>query len=232
MVRFKIFVKTEGVYRVNHQGQTSVEYDVFVGPLLTPMSESERLVCSFAFASILSSPNVAAFSRPFQDNYTALQSQIETLCLPLLDDDDKKSKAMMLKQLIQTNDYVGVSVLVAIDVDGGEHHPLHDWLINSCCNGTIVTAWHDQAMRNLAMCFLIKKEHRRALEIVERVAFRNPDWLDIQIFVAQILGEMPGAEPEATQKVTDLRRTYRLTPDDEARLAAIETEITKRRDRT
>jgi hypothetical protein len=43
--------------------------------------------------SILSGPGVGSFSQPFQSNYTALQTQIETLCLPFLKDDDKKSKA-------------------------------------------------------------------------------------------------------------------------------------------
>jgi hypothetical protein len=81
---------------------------------------SERLICLLAFASILTSPSVGSFSQPFQSNYTALQTQIEALCLPFLKDDAKKSKATTLKQLIQTNDYVGVCVHVALDLDGGD----------------------------------------------------------------------------------------------------------------
>ena len=158
------------------------------------MSEPERLICLLAFASILSSPGVGAFSQPFQSNYAALQAQIETLCLPFLKDDDKKSKGTTLKQLIQTNDYVGVCVLVALDLDGGDQHPLYAALMDNCCNRSIVTAGHDQASRHLAMCFLLKKEHRVAFEIAEGLASRNPDWVDIQILVAQILGDTPGAE--------------------------------------
>jgi len=78
--------------------------------------------------------------------------------------------------------------------------------MDNFCNGSIVTAGHDQASRHLAMCFLLKKEHRMAFEIAEELASRNPDWVDIQILVAQILGDTPGAEEEAAQRVASLRR--------------------------
>jgi hypothetical protein len=192
------------------------------------MAEPDRLVCLLAFASILSGPSVGSFSQPFQSNYVALQTQIEALCLPFLKDEDKKSKATTLKQLIQTNDYVGVCILVALDLDDGDQHPLHGALIDNCCNGLIETAGHDQASRHLAMCFLLKKERRTAFEIAEGLASRNPDWVDIQILVAEILGETLGAEDDAARKVASLRHAYKLTADSEVRLAAVETEIPKR----
>jgi hypothetical protein len=229
LARFKTFVKAEGVYRINHKGQSTADYDALVGSLTTPMSASERLICLLAFASILSGPGVGSFSQPFQSDYAALQTKIEALCLPFLKDDAKKSKATTLKQLIQTNDYVGVCVLVALDLDDGDQHPLHAALMDNCCNGSIVAAGHDQASRHLAMCFLLKKEHRMAFEIAEALAARNPDWMDVQILVAQILGDTPGAEEEAAQKVASLRRAYKLTTEGEAHLAAVEAEIAKRK---
>jgi hypothetical protein len=77
-------------------------------------------------------------------------------------------------------------------------------------------------------CFLLKREHRTAFEIAKGLASRNPDWVDIQVLVAQILGETPGAEDEAARKVASLRHAYKLTADSEARLAAVEAEIAKR----
>jgi hypothetical protein len=79
------------------------------------------------------------------------------------------------------------------------------------------------------MCFLLKKEHRMAFEIAEALAARNPDWIDVQVLVAQILGDTPGAEEEAAQKVASLRRAYKLSTEAEACLAAVETEIAKRK---
>ncbi len=191
LARFKTFLKAEGVFRLNHRGQTSADYTAVVDSLITPMSVPERLVYLLAFASVLCGPGAGPFAQPFQSNYAALQTQIETLCLPFLKDDDQKSNAATLKQLIQTNDYVGVCVLLARDLDGGDQHPLHAALMDNCCNGSIAAASHDQALRYLAMCFLLKKEHRIAFEVAQGVASRNPDWWKIQILVAQILGDTP-----------------------------------------
>ena len=67
-----------------------------------------------------------------------------------------------------------------------------------------------------------------ALDIVEPLASRNPDWLDIQVLVAQILCDTPGAEQEAAAKVVSLRRAYKLTAQAEGHIAAAEAELTKR----
>ncbi|MCP1173647.1 hypothetical protein [Ralstonia chuxiongensis] len=227
LARFKTFVKAEGTFRLNHKGQTRVDYDTFVGSLTTSMTEFEQFVCVLAFASILSGPRVGSLSSPFHGNYAELQKKIEALIVPLLkDDSDKGSKRTTLHDLIQTNDYVGVCVLVAIEL--GDQHPWHTVLVDCCCNGSIADAGHDQAARHLAMCFLLRKEHHLAYEIVEGIASRSPDWVDIQVLAAEILGETPEAEEQAKQRISSIRRTYKLTSDLDARLCAIETEIEKR----
>jgi len=231
LARFKTFVRAEGTYRINHKGQSTADYDAFLGSLMAPMSGAERLICLLAFASILG-PGVRSIFQPFQSNYASLQSQIEALCLSFLNDDTKKSKATTLTQLIQTNDYIGVSLLIVLDLDGGDQHPLHAALIDHCCNGSIVAANHDQALRHLAMCFYLKRDHHRALEIAQGLAARNPDWVDAQILVAQILGDTPGEEEKTAKKVADLRHAYKLTPEVEGRLAAVEAEIAKRKSST
>jgi hypothetical protein len=228
LARFKTFVKSEGLYRTNHKGQTTADFNAFVNALLTPMSPDERLICKLGFASILGGPKGGPFLKPFESNYAALQTEIETLCLPLLEDDANKTKAAVLKKLIQTDDFVGVCVLVALDLDGGDKHPLFAALVDNCCNGTIAAANHDQAARHLAMCFILKKAHHFALEVAKPLATRNPDWIDVQILVAEILGQTVGAEREAAERVDGIRSAYKLTAAFEARLAAVETEIAPR----
>lgn len=227
LARFKTFVKVEGPFRINHKGQTRIDYDTFVSALTTSMTEFEQLVCALAFASILSSPGVGSLSSPFQSNYGQLQERVEALVTPLLnDDDDKGSKRTTLRGLIQTHDYVGVCVLVAVEL--GDEHLSYTALVDCCCNGSIAVAGHDQATRHLAMCFLLRKEHHLAYEIVEGIASRSPDWVDIQVLAAEILGETPEAEEQAKQRITSIRRAYKLTSDLDERLRAIETEIEKR----
>lgn len=226
IARFKTFVKDEGLYTLNQKGKTRVEFSRIIDALMKPRQKNERLIFLLAFASILSAPGWDLFSTPFKSNYEQLQNNIEDIIIPLLKQNSDSSKATTLKKLIQSNDYVGVSLLLAIDFE--EPHPLRLELLESCCNGSISTAGHDQAARHLAMCFLLNKDHHAAFDIVQRLASRNPDWVDIQILGAEILGETVGSEKEATKWITGLRRSYKLNPELEIRLKEIEAEITKR----
>jgi hypothetical protein len=192
------------------------------------MSPDERLICLLGFASVHTGPLAGVFTTPFNSNYTALQAELEMLILQLLNDDDANSKVAMLKQLIQTHDYVGVSVHIAINLNSGENHPLYAALVDACCRGTIIAASNNQASRHLAISYVMKKDHRFAFEIAGPLADRNPDWIDAQILVAQILGEIVGAEADARKRVSSIRSAYKLSPMQEAALAAVETEVQNR----
>ena len=227
MARYKSFIKNEGVYRANHKGHVKVEHDALVASMTQAMSPDERLICLLGFASAHTGPLAGVFTTPFSSNYTALQAELEMLILPLLND-DANSKAATLKQLIQTHDYVGVSVHIAINLNGGENHPLYAALVDACCRGTIIAASNNQASRHLAMCYVLKKDYRFAFEIAGPLAERNPDWIDAQILSAQIQGEIIGAEAEARELVSGIRSAYKLSTIQETALAAVEAEVEKR----
>jgi len=229
MARYKSYLKNEGLFRANHRGQTRVDHDTIVTSMTGTMTPEQRLICLIGLASAHSGSLAGVFTESFSSNYAAFQAEIEKLLVPLLNDDAARSKATVLKQLLQTHDYVGVCVQAAINLDGVESHQLFPALIDSCRNGTIVAARHDQATRHLAMCFILKKEHRTALNIAGPLADRNPDWTDAQILVAQILGEMAGLEAEARERVTRIRSAYKLSVTQEAGLAAVEAQIESRR---
>lgn len=227
--RYKSYVKNEGLSRANHQDQTQADHDKLVASFTDTMTPDQRLVCLLALASVHTGPLAGVFTKPFSSNYTAVQAEIEKLLLPLLNDDAAQAKAAMLKRLLQTHDYVGVCVHIALNLDGGESHPLFPALIDSCCNGTIIAASNNQASRHLAMCFLLKKEHRFGLQVAEPLAARNPDWTEAQILVAQILGEIVGAETDACERVSSIRNAYKLSAAQEVLLAAVEAEVQGRR---
>lgn len=226
---FKTLVLSEGLYRVNNKGNIRADYSASVGSLTASMAPLEMLICSLAFASILSGPKIGPVSQPFADDYARLQINIETLCAPYLKDDAKLSKAKTLKQLVQTHDYVGVCVLLAIDLQDDARKQLREALIDACCNGSIVQTAHEQAARHLAMCFLLRKDHGRALQIARGIATRNPDLIVAQILVARILADKPGSEHDAIQKIADIRRLYKLDASSEATLAAAEQAVMTRK---
>ncbi len=228
MARYKSYLKNEGVFRTNHRGLTKIDHDALVTSMTGTMMPDQRLVCLLGLASAHTGSLAGAFTQPFSSNYAVFQAEIESLILPLLNDDAPQSKAAVLKKLLQTHDYIGVCVQVAINLDGVENHPLFPALIDSCCNGMIIAAHHDQAKRHLAMCFVLKKEYRTAYEIAEALAARNPDWTDAQILAVQILGDIASAEVEVRDRVSSIRSAYKLSATQEAALAAVETEIQSR----
>jgi hypothetical protein len=228
MARYKYFIKNEGLFRINNQGRTKVEHDALVASMTQAMSPNERLVCLLGFASVHTGPLAGVFTTPFGSNYTVFQAELEMLILPLLNGDEANSQAALLKQLIRTHDYVGVSVHIAINLIGGESHPLYAALVDACCRGAIIAASNNQASRHLAMSYVIKKEHRFAFEVAGPLADRNPDWVDAQILAAQILGELVGEEAEALGRISRIRSTYMLAPMQVAVLAAVETEVQNR----
>lgn len=227
---FKTFVKAEGLYRLNYQGRTKNDYQSFVNVLTASMPPRELLLTTLAFASILSEPAIGSFSRPFASDYAAHQAQIQSLCAPYVENSADGTGLATLRQLIETNDYVGVCVHVAISLEPecNARKQLRELLLDECCNGAIATAGHDQAARHLAMCLLVKKEHARALEVAKAIAARNPEWIVAQVLVAQILAAMPATGDEATRQIANVRRSYQLDPDGEAALVAAEQLIAQR----
>jgi hypothetical protein len=226
---FKTFVAAEGPYRFNNKGRTRIAYGAYVNSLTAPMAPPELLVCSLAFASVLSGPGIGSLSQPFAEDYSRLQGDIEKLCGPCLKGDAGPATAKELKELILTHDYVGVCVLLAINLQDDAYNYLREALINACCSRAIVTAAHDQASRHLAMCFLLRKDHGMALQIAHEIATRNPDVVAAQVLVAQILAEKPGSEDDAIQKIGEIRRLYKLGADSDATLAAAERDVITRK---
>ena len=225
---FKLFFKSEGLFRINHRGQTIRDFDEQVAALLAGLSEDQKTVCLLAFASIMTSRRFSAFCKPFEANYAALQARLTQRCSPLIGPENNAQQVETLKQLIGTHDYVGVCLLVATTQQGGEGNPLYALLLDNCCTGNIVAAAHDQANRHLALCFFLKKNLEVALELATGIATRHPDNVAYQILVAQILGEQIGSEASALQKVAEIRRTYRLDADQQALLAKVEAEVAGR----
>jgi hypothetical protein len=148
---FKTFIKSEGLLRINNKGRAPADCDAFVHGLTNSMSEPELLICLLAFASLLSGRQLNTFLKPFENDYKALQRRIEVLCLPYLKDTAAGDKASLINQLIETYDYVGVALLIAVELENDPCVLLREGLLNCCCRGEVAAAPHDQANRHLAM---------------------------------------------------------------------------------
>ena len=228
IAQYKSYVLKEGTLRINNKNHPKQDHDTLVSALTQGMTADKRVECLLAFASVYARPLFSTFRKTFSTEYNGLQLEIERLLVPFLKSDAPQSSVQTLKDLLQTHDYVGVCVHIALNLDGEERHPLFSTLIESCINRTISTAPNDQAARHMAMCFILKKDYQNALCCAEPIATRNPDWIEAQILVAQVLGEIVGEETATQQKVNAIRNIYTLTADQQAQIADVEVTIQNR----
>jgi hypothetical protein len=223
---FKTYVKSEGIHRVNNRGSTIIAYDEFVAPLTAGLTPDTALLQELAFAGILSSPD--SLSQAFRSEYGLLQTEIEQLCEPYLHAATRSEKIDILRQLIQSHDYVGVSVLIAGELEDRPTDLLRNALLECCRYGWIPCARHDQAERHLAMCFHLLGDNITSLKVARGIARRNPDQVRPQLLVAQIMATIPGSEADTSETVASIRRIYRLGKEEESTLLWIEQELSKR----
>jgi hypothetical protein len=228
LASFKMYIRTEGPHRFNRK-RREIELKDYVGKLTMGMAPPEQLVCFLAFASAMNGADVGAFAQSFATDYAQLQIDIEASCLGHLKNVVESGKALTLKQLVQTHDYVGICVLLAIDLKGESPNPLVDGLIDACQVRSIEAARHDQSVRHLAVCALLAKDYNGALQLAQNLGTRNPDVIAYQILVAQILVEKPGSEDEALERVINIRKLYNLSIEDESLLSGLEQEADKRK---
>jgi len=81
VAKFKIFIKNEGLFRVNNRGKIQKDYKVLVDSLVGgALNNNERTAYSVAFASVLAAPNTGAFAQPFGSEYGELQGSLEKEC--------------------------------------------------------------------------------------------------------------------------------------------------------
>jgi hypothetical protein len=230
---FKNFIKKEGQFRINHRDSIDRSYPEFLNSLVIPLRSEERLICALSFASHLSGRSLCSFANPFAADYARLQSEVVTRCTPYFAGADKASKLDTLNKLVQSHDYVGAALLLAIELESDVRNKLlREGLLQSSCDGSIETAAHDQGARHLALCFYVKKEYTRSLEVARSLAARNPESIVWQVLVAQILAEKPGSEDEALTQIARIREAYKVDTQFETALLDLENDLTKRRNRS
>jgi hypothetical protein len=221
---FKIYVRSEGLARANRK-KPFRSYAADIAPLTAGMTEGQRLLCVIAFASQFCSPGTGSFAQALSEEYGALQSEIEALCKGQSLAPICAPVADIFHQLLRTNDYVGVCLLLADQLKAANMDPLADALLTAACRGWVIPASHNQATRHLGACFLRNRESGAALEIADQLATRNPDDVMLQIFVAQVLAGTPGAEDKAVQRIATIRAHYRLTAAHQNSLLVIERHL-------
>jgi hypothetical protein len=227
LARFKIYVRTEGLARINRSNPFR-SYAAEIAPLVAGLPETRRLVCAITFVSYICHPAMGIFAKPLHDDFAALRDEIDALCrCPTLTD-----ICMLVIDIVanlqKAYDYVGVCLVIADAVKAVGMHALADELLTAACAGWVVAAHHSGAVRNLSACFLRRGDFANAFQIADQLAARNPDDIDLQIFAVQILVNTPDASAEAMQRVARIRADYKLSDAQRDVLLAFEAHLASR----
>ena len=184
-----------------------------------------QLLCVLAFASQFCNPAFGFARKELANEYSTLQAAVEKLALETRPAGRRDAAGQLLHQLVSTDDYVGVCLLLASELTEEGLGPLADDFLAAACAGRIVAAPHLQATRHLIGCLLRKGHLDYALRLADDAAERNPDNVALQIVVTQVLAELPGGADRTRRKIAAIRSGYQLTKEQDDALAGVETRL-------
>lgn len=220
VAKFKEYIKTEGLLRINSRGNKNRDYESITSIILNEIPPQNEILFFLAAASFLSGQKIQSLSTPFNDEYLKIQLKIRNIAEDLLSESDKET----LIKLIETHDYIGTSLLIKTK---GNTTPAHQYLIKYCCNDTITTAGHDQANRHLAVALMLNNQPHKSYKIAETIAFNNPESLSFQILPIEISIQIPELHLTSLLKIAEIQRVYKIDKETEEVISKIKNEIIK-----
>lgn len=218
---FKILIRSDGIRRINDK--TSKEnYDEVIQPIILTLRDDIKLYYLIAFASQFCSRDLAIYFKVFENDYLAFQSAIKDLSIKQLGSLATDSVLETLDTLIKSNDYPGVCLLLSDKLKDARKERLATDLLEAVFNSIIITTNHEQSQRHLACCLLRGKHYQQALEIAEHLASHNPDNVAKQLFVAQVLANIPGKVEQGKELMRKINSDYRFSGETAEAFSSLE----------
>ena len=209
---FKMFITTEGLNRINHPTRDMIPFSE-IDLLTDGLSTKAKAVIQVVLASQLCDQRVATFLRPFEQDFAAIQADIVASVALLAPSTEASRISNLARQLAASYDFAGVSLLLFNEFKGTPNEDVGFELARLTCQGVILTAFHDQAQKHLCGCHFVLEQKQAALEIGNRLAVSNPDNIDHQILLLEVLSSMPEHAAVAVMFTKTLKERYRLTAD-------------------
>ncbi|MEV3809730.1 hypothetical protein RI496_18720 [Aeromonas dhakensis] len=218
MALLRIFVRTEGIARINRKLPTEAFSDV-LGSLIFGLEPRDKLITKIFLASQFCDQQIASVMKPFETDYVDLQTDIVALVRSLTPEEEAARISEMVRRLVDTHDYVGICLYLYDELKNGDLNSLARDLVMMACDGIVRVAYHDQSRKHLCGCFLHLERYKEALSLADSLARSNPENPNFQILLAQVMTYFPECQDAARSLSGDIKRRYRLN---DFQLAAIE----------
>jgi len=218
MALLRIFVRAEGIARINRRPPTEAFSDV-LGSLTVGLGPRAKLKTKIFLASQFCDQQIATVMQPFEKDYADLQTDIVGLVGSLAPAEEAARISEMVRRLVETHDYAGICLYLYDELKNSNLDVVVRDLIVMTCHGIIQTAHHDQSRRHRCGCFLRIERYKEALGLADSLARSNPDNPDFQILLAHVMTCLPECQDAARSLSGDIKRRYKLS---DTQLAAIE----------
>lgn len=219
---FQMFIRREGLDRINNRTQFE-SYESAIGWMTNTLNDEQKITINIVFLSHFYSYLLITYVKPFEEEISNIKTELRKLLKVLLVNEVFSQLESTLEELLDTDDYVGLTLIIS---DALEGVPFRDYLLRLACNGIIATANHDQARRHLLGCYLRNNNMDEALQLARELADKNPHVVDYQMILTQILASIPKFKGEAEQAVQNIRTNYRsLSIEEELTLVKIEDHL-------
>jgi len=222
---FKMFIRSEGLYRANNKGKTKIDFELFVTPLKSNLPPEEKLILLLGMASVLSGHQLGTMVLPFKGDYEALLTELEDICELCLLKPVSEQRRTEVKMLIAQRDFVGLAVLLMCEMkDVEEVKNLRAGLIEATVRH-VIDGCGPQTARHHAMALIFAEQYKLALQQARSVADGNPDNMVFQTTPLTVLYNTPDAEQEVLKEIARIRSQFRIDAEGEKSLADVEAEI-------
>lgn len=216
---FKAFVRSVGIRRINHH-PCAIEYAKDFAPNFSGLTQNRELELLIAMGSAFCDP-LGIYRKAFADDLEIMQARIEELSRAVLKRQTRSDQAGLVKQLLSSDDYVGLVLLLA----GEPLTATSRVLLSLVQDGTILAARHDQSGRHLVGCLWRLHDGEGALRVSTRLAERHPTDPSYQLLALGIQVELHRDLDGARDAARWLRADFVLTADDTAQLDKIEAHL-------
>ncbi|MCZ4294741.1 hypothetical protein [Vibrio sinaloensis] len=219
---FKMFIRTEGLDRINNRTHFE-SYELAIGWINSTLTNEQKLTINIVFLSQFYSQHLVNYIKPFEKEISNLKAELKKLLKGQLTSEVFSELEPTLEALLNTYDYVGITLMISDVLEGMR---FREYLLHLVCNGIIATTNHDQARRHLVGCYLRNSNMDKALQLARKLADRNPGVVGYQITLTQILASIPKFKGEAKEIIQDIRTSYScLNREEELMLGEVEDSL-------
>jgi len=219
---FNIFVKSEGLSRVNNK-RSLIDYDKEIFPLLQETNKFDAAFLHIIIASQFLHGTTSFFIKELANIYEQLQHETKELIEDFLAGQATPNAINNIFSLVNHHDYVGICLLIGDLIKDSNSH-FSFLLYNAAAQGFVLYSNDSYSHRHLAICHLRVGDRDAALLIMQTVAASHPDLAFMQLSFAHVLVDS-GELTKARNVLNNIEKQYCFSSEEQELLTMLKEKL-------